>query len=140
MAKIKELFRKHRAVLIYLVFGGLTTLVNFAIYWPLYYWGHLPAAVSNIVAWIVAVLFAFFTNKPFVFQSNNWSGKVLIPELLKFVGCRVVSGVFETLFLAVTVDLLSWHGLLMKIVVSVVVIVLNYIASKWLVFRKNSRG
>ena len=89
-----------------------------------------------MIAWVVAVLFAFFTNKPFVFQSNDWTWQVLCPEFLKFVGCRVISGVFETLFLGLTVDLLSWHGLVMKIIVSVIVVILNYIASKWLVFKK----
>lgn len=134
--KIRKLIQKNREVLSYLLFGGLTTLVNFAIYWPLYHWLHLPASVSNVIAWIVAVLFAFLTNKPFVFKSHDWLAKTVIPELLKFVGCRVASGAFETLFVAVTVDWLHWHGLVMKIIASVVVIILNYIGSKLLVFRK----
>lgn len=136
IAKCKELFLKHRSVITYLVFGGLTTLVNFAVYWPLYHWTQLPAAASNMIAWISAVLFAFFTNKPFVFKSQDWSWKTVCPEFLKFVGCRVVSGAFETLFIGVTVDILSWNGLLMKILISVIVVILNYIASKWLIFRK----
>ena len=137
IAKLKALFIKHRSVITYLFFGGLTTLVNFATYWPLYHWTQLPAAACNIIAWIVAVLFAFFTNKPIVFKSHDWSWKVVGPEFLKFVGCRVVSGALETLFIGVTVDILSWNGTLMKIIISVVVVILNYIASRWLNFRKN---
>lgn len=136
IAKLKALFEKQRPLIMYLFFGGLTTLVNFAVYWPLYHLTQLSAAASNMIAWVVAVLFAFFTNKPFVFKSNNWTWRVLLPEFFKFVGCRVISGVFETLFLGLTVDLLSWHGLLMKIIVSVAVVILNYIASKWLIFKK----
>lgn len=136
LAKVKALLKKHREVLLYLLFGGLTTLVNFAVYWPLYHLLHLPASVSNVIAWIVAVLFAFLTNKPVVFKSGDWSAKTTIPELLKFVGCRVLSGAFETLFIGVTVDWLHWHGLVMKIIASIVVIILNYIGSKLLVFKK----
>ena len=136
LGKIKALISKYWEVLVYLFFGGLTTLVNFAVYWPLFHWLQMSAAVSNVIAWAAAVLFAFVTNKPFVFKSRDWSPKVLVPEFAKFVGCRLASGGFETLFLWVTVDLLHWHGLLMKIIASIVVVILNYIASKLLVFRK----
>lgn len=137
--KIKTLIQRHKAILIYLLFGGLTTLVSFAIYWLGYHWLQLSAATSNAAAWIIAVLFAFFTNKPFVFHSHDWRWKVLFPELLKFIGCRVVSGILETAFLGITVDLLAWNGLIMKIAVSVVVVILNYIASKWLIFRRKQQ-
>lgn len=140
LGKIRMLIEKNREVLTYLLFGGLTTLVNFVVYWPLYHWLHLPAFVSNVIAWVIAVLFAFLTNKPFVFRSHDWSSKTVIPEFLKFVGCRVLSGAFETLFIAVTVDWLQWHGLVMKIIASVVVIILNYIGSKLLVFRNKQQG
>ena len=140
--KIKNLFLKYREIILYLFFGGVTTLVNFLVYWPMLHWLHLPASISNIIAWIVAVLVAYITNKPFVFKSHDWSFQTVLPEFAKFIGCRVASGVFETLFLAVTVDFLSLHGLLMKVIVSVVVIILNYIGSKLLVFHqyKNKQG
>lgn len=134
--KLKALILKHWEVLVYLFFGGLTTLVNLAVYWPLHHYLHIPASVSNVIAWAVSVLFAFLTNKSFVFKSNDWSLRVTGPELLKFVSCRVASGVFETVFIGLTVDWLHWHGLLMKIIVSIVVVILNYIGSKLLVFRK----
>lgn len=137
--KIKALIIKYWEVIVYLFFGGLTTLVDFLVYGPLYHWLHWPATASNAVAWVAAAAFAFLTNKPFVFKSYDWHVKVLFPELGKFVGCRVVSFLFAEAFLAVTVDWLHWHGLLMKILVSVVVIILNYIGSKLLVFRKKQR-
>ena len=83
-----------------------------------------------------AVLFAFLTNKPFVFKSYDWSAKTVIPELTKFVGCRVGSGAVETLIIFLTVDLFGWNGNIWKLVTSVLVIILNYIGSKLLVFRK----
>lgn len=131
---IRKLLNKHRDILLYLIFGALTTLVNYVIYFPLYRYCALPASVSNVIAWAGAVIFAFLTNKPFVFQSHDWSGKVVIPELGKFVGSRVFSGLVETGFIGLTVDALKWHSLGMKISASVLVIILNYLASRWLVF------
>ncbi|MDO5400229.1 MAG: GtrA family protein [Eubacteriales bacterium] len=136
MEKIIALIRKHWDVIAYLVFGVLTTAVNYLVYLPVYNLLGLSAAVSNMIAWVVAVAFAFVTNKPFVFRSHDWSAKVVLPELTKFVGCRLASGVMETVILLITVDLLGWNGNLWKIITSVLVVVLNYFASKLLVFRK----
>ena len=136
MEKLKYIWNRYRGILLYLFFGGLTTLVNYLVYFPLYYFCDLPAAFINILAWAGAVIFAFLTNKPFVFESHDWSGKVVIPELGKFVGSRVFSGLAETGLIALTVDLLKWPGLAMKIAASILVIILNYIASRWFVFRK----
>jgi putative flippase GtrA len=122
--------------LIYLLFGVLTTLVNYLIYFPLYNWLHCSAAFSNAIAWAVAVVFAYLTNKPFVFRSNDWSSQTIIPELFKFVSCRIGSGLIETIILWILVDLLQWNGNLVKVFLSVLVVVLNYISSKWIVFNK----
>lgn len=134
--KIKALIVKYWEVLSYLFFGVLTTVVNYLIYLPVYNLLGLSAALSNAIAWVVAVAFAYVTNKPFVFKSYDWSAKTVIPELTKFVSCRIASGVAETLILLVTVDLLHWNGNLWKLLTSVLVVVMNYIASKLVVFRK----
>ena len=135
MDKLKALMAKYRDVIVYLVFGVLTTVVNYVIYLPCYNGLGLSGSVSNAIAWVGAVAFAYLTNKPFVFQSHDWSAKTVIPELTKFVGCRVGSGVLETAIIFLTVDLLGWNGNVMKLVVSVLVVILNYIASKLFVFR-----
>ena len=136
IAKIRELIQKHWDILSYLFFGGLTTVVNYLVYFPLYNWLQLSATVSNAVAWVFAVAFAYLTNKPFVFKSFDWSAKTVIPELTKFVGSRIASGALETVIIFVTVDLLLWNGNIMKLLTSVLVVILNYVASKLLVFRK----
>lgn len=136
IAKIRELIQKHWDILSYLFFGGLTTVVNYLVYFPLYNWLQLSATVSNAVAWVFAVVFAYLTNKPFVFKSFDWSAKTVIPELTKFVGCRIGSGAVETVLLLLCVDWLKWDGNLMKILTSIIVVIINYIASKLLVFRK----
>ena len=133
---LKRLILKYWDILSYLFFGGLTTAVNYIVYLPCYNWLHLSASVSNVIAWVVAVAFAYVTNKPFVFQSHDWSGKTVWPELTKFVGCRVGSGALETAIIFVTVDVLAWDGNWMKLITSVLVVILNYFASKLLVFRK----
>ena len=133
---IKKLVVQYWEVLSYLIFGVLTTVVNYLVYLPVYNLLGLSAALSNAIAWVVAVAFAYLTNKPFVFKSHDWSAKTVIPELTKFVGCRVASGAAETLILLVTVDILCWNGNIWKLVTSVLVVVMNYIASKLVVFRK----
>lgn len=119
----------------YLFFGVLTTVVNYIVYLPCYNLLSFSAAISNMIAWIAAVAFAYLTNKPFVFHSNDWSIKTVIPELTKFVGARIASGVLETGIIFLTVDLLRWNGNVMKLVTSVLVVIINYVASKLLVFR-----
>ena len=134
--KIRDLIRKHWDILSSLFFGGLTTVVNYLFYLPCYNLLNLSAAVSNVIAWVVAVAFAYLTNKPFVFKSHDWSLKVAGPELVKFVGSRLASGALETVFLLVTVDMLGWDGNWMKIITSVLVVIVNYVSSKLVVFRK----
>lgn len=136
VAKIRAFIHKHRDVLSYLFFGGLTTVVNYAVYLPLFNWLQMSATLSNCVAWVAAVAFAYLTNKPFVFQSHDWSAKVVLPELGKFVSCRIGSGLLETVIIWLTVDTLHWDGNVMKLITSVLVVVLNYVGSKLLVFRK----
>ena len=127
---------KYWDIITYLIFGVLTTVVNYMVYLPAYNLLGLSASVSNVLSWVVAVAFAYLTNKPFVFKSHDWSAKTVIPELTKFVGCRVASGAAETLILLLTVDILHWNGNLWKLLTSVLVVILNYIASKLVVFKK----
>jgi putative flippase GtrA len=136
MSKIMDLLKKHWDVVTYLFFGVLTTAVNYAVYLPCYNLLGLSAAVSNVIAWGVAVAFAYLTNKPWVFKSHDWSAKVVMPELTKFVACRIGSGVLETGIIFVFVDWLAFDGNVFKLITSVLVVILNYIGSKLLVFKK----
>ena len=137
MDKIIDLVKKHWDIVSYLFFGVLTTVVNYIVYLPCYNLLSFSAAISNMIAWIAAVAFAYLTNKPFVFRSHDWSAKTVIPELTKFVGARIASGVLETGIIFLTVDLLRWNGNVMKLVTSVLVVIIKYVASKLLVFRNS---
>ena len=137
VAKIKDLLKKYRSQLVYLVFGVLTTVVNYIVYFPL---DRLlnTAWLSNSIAWVFAVLFAYVTNKPFVFESHDWCMKTVGPEFVKFVSTRIASLAAENLILRVTVDILHWNRIGWKLFASVLVVILNYIGSKLLVFRKKT--
>jgi putative flippase GtrA len=134
-AFLAKIWNRYRDMILYLIFGGLTTVVNYAVYLPCYNLLGWSGALSNVLAWVAAVLFAFLTNKPFVFRSHDWSPEVLWPELTKFVGCRAGSGILETLIIFLAVDCLHGNGNIWKLVTAVLVIILNYIGSKFLVFK-----
>ncbi len=136
MDKIRSLFAKHKDILVYLFFGVLTSLVDFLVFIPLHKMLGVSAAVSNTAAWTAAVIFAFFTNKIFVFKSASWSAANLLQEFWKFTLCRVGTFLMEEVFLFVTADLLSYDGIVMKLLISVAVVILNYVGSKLFVFRK----
>ena len=139
ISKIRNLICKYWDILSYLFFGVLTTVVNYLVYLPCYNLLHFSASVSNVIAWVVAVAFAYLTNKPFVFKSNDWSWKTVAPELAKFVGCRIGSGFVETAIIFSMVDWLQFNGNVWKLVTSVLVVILNYVGSKLLVFTRKNR-
>lgn len=133
---MKDRLRKHHSIIAYLIFGLLTTAVNWCVYFPLFYSAGLSATVSNCISWFCAVLFAFVTNKPFVFRSTDWKLRTTFFEFLRFLACRLTSGLVETGILFLTVDVLSFNGIFWKLIAGSLVIVLNYIGSKLFVFEK----
>ena len=136
MDKIIQLVKKYWSIISYLFFGVVTTVVNMLVYYLCYHLWGISSDLSTVIAWVIAVLTAFLTNKPFVFGSHDWSPKVLLPEAGSFFGCRLGSGLVELVLMHITVEMLGWPGMLMKLLVNVIVVILNYVASKLLVFRK----
>ena len=132
--RIRSIFGKYRHILSYLLFGVLTTAVDSAVFYPLYNLADMNVTLAKTIAWIVAVIFAYFTNKAFVYHSRDWSFKVAFPEFLKFVASRLASFALTIVLIFVTVELLSWNGNIMNIVVAVFVVIMNYITGK-LLFR-----
>ena len=128
-------FHKHRQVISYIFWGGATTVVNFAVYFVSTGFFAINYLTANIAAWIVSVLFAFAVNKLFVFDSKDWHCSKALPEFGKFVGARVVSGFAETALLWLFVDICGLHDGIIKIFVSILVVISNYIFSKLFIFR-----
>lgn len=137
MQNLKTLLKKYEETLLYMVFGTLTSVINWVVYFPLYNLTSIPATVSTAIAWVISVAFSFLTNKPIVFKSHDWSAKVVMSEMIAFVGCRLGSGLLEAGSILMLVDILGWNGNIIKILVSVVIVIINYIGSK-LSFQKKS--
>ncbi len=149
MKTIKRLFAEHREVVMYLIFGVATTLVNWVVTFLLQKVFGLAAygwqfVLTNAIAWVAAVLFAFFTNKKYVFESKTTGKTAFFAELVKFVGARLATGAIEITLPTMLVSaglnqsLFSFKGFWAKAVTSVIVIVLNYVFSKLFVFRKKN--
>ena len=142
MKKIIELLKEYKEIIMYLIFGVATTLVNFVVYSVFVDILKADMTVSNAIAWMVAVSLAFVTNKLYVFNSNKRGLLPVLKEAVSFVGSRIISGIIEiflpTVLYAIGFDfeLFGITGFAAKASVSIIVIVLNYVFSKLLVFKK----
>ncbi len=138
--KFKDIFFKYKEIILYLIFGGLTTVVNFIVYIifndfiKLSFISNYQYLVATVIAWIVAVIFAYITNKIYVFENKNKNN--LIKEFTMFCSCRILSLLFELLIMFIFVDLLVVDDIIAKIIAAIVVIILNYIFSKLFIFKK----
>jgi len=129
------MLKKYKEVILYLFFGVCTTLINMVTYGVLYEWLHVSNVASTIWAWLAAVLFAFVTNKLFVFESKNRSITDNFREFTSFFGCRILTGILDVVIMYIAVDILMKNSLIWKFVSNVIVTILNYIASKFFIFR-----
>ena len=145
METLKNLYFKHKEIINYLLFGGLTTVVSWGTYSLFVKAIGMSVGVGNVLSWICAVLFAFVPNKLFVFESKTWQPATALREFVSFIGARLATGVIEWFGVpyfsthGLTHPLFGVKGLLAKVVVSIVVIILNYIFSKFLVFIKKDK-
>ena len=138
---------RRREIALYLIFGVLTTLVNFAI------WGLLTLAlgeerylINNAAAWLAAVIFAYFANKLLVFGARSARGAALLREAAEFFGARIASLVIEEAGLFLLIELLGMGDIsfgiisgqmMAKILLAIVVVATNYLFSKFIIFKKN---
>lgn len=136
MQKALALYQKYREMILYLVFGGLTTLVNIFSYFVLTDLGHINYLVSTAAAWVLSVLFAYFTNRVWVFRSTASGAAALIKEMGSFFACRLFSGAVDMAIMFFCVSILGLPDKLIKILANVVVIILNYLFSKLFIFKK----
>lgn len=135
LKNLEELARKYKSVLLYVFFGIWTTVVNVISYDVFYNRFQISNLFSTIIAWVAAVIFAFITNKVFVFNSKSFEWKKLQYELFTFVTCRLLTGILDIGIMLVAVDLMHWNGTIWKLISNVFVIILNYVASKLVIFK-----
>ena len=136
MAKIRELTGRYRWEILYVVFGALTTLVNTAAYGLCFSALGIPNVPSTVIAWMLAVAFAFITNKLWVFESRSFDAKTLRHEIPSFFGARLLTGLLDVGIMYAAVDVLGWNALVWKLISNGIVIILNYIASRLVIFSK----
>lgn len=147
---MKKLIKKYKEIILYIFFGVLTTIVNFVIYFIMNaLLGEDMYLVSNVIAWIGAVTFAYITNKIWVFESKSRESKTLLREIGEFVSARLLSLGIEEAGLYIFVDLLKFStfsfsflrltitgDVIAKVIMQVIVVTLNYIFSKFIIFKK----
>ena len=141
-----ELIKKYKSVILYIIFGGLTTVVDWSISFLLYYlWGDAIDATpillhgANVIAWAAAVAFAYVTNRIWVFESKRRGFVPIICEIAAFAGGRVLTLLLQEIIMGVFCTWLGLNEYLFKIIAAVLVVILNYFISKLLVFRKTKR-
>ena len=123
---------------LYIVFGGLTTVVSYLSYALAAKLFHIDFMISEIISWICSVLFAYITNKRYVFESNEHTPLGLLREFCSFVASRLFSLGCDLFIMWIMVDRFGINDIVAKIAASIVVLIVNYVASKLLVFRKKS--
>ena len=123
-----------REIFLYVFFGALTTLINILSYSLLYYEFSVSNTLSTIISWVVSVIFAYVTNRIWVFESKN---KSTLKEAGEFFLARISTGLLDLLIMYVFVELLYFEGGIIKIISNVIVIILNYLLSKLFVFKKS---
>jgi putative flippase GtrA len=133
--KINEIYKKNKEVINYIIVGGLTTLVSIVSYWAFRFLIK-NYIILSIISWILAVAFAYVTNRKFVFESKS---KKIVEEITKFVTYRLVTLGLEVGLMALFVSVIGINDMLSKVILQVVVLVLNYVFSKLFIFKEDKK-
>ena len=158
MSKIKDSFIKFKEIITYVIFGVLTTVVSWGSYTVFFEVLSMKVFVGNLLSWICAIVFAYVTNKLWVFESKSWKPSVIGKEIVTFVASRGITGVIEILCVPllaktgfdnifygilekmnISIGILFTDGIYSKIFLSVVVVILNYFFSKFIIFKNKKK-
>lgn len=132
---VQPFYQRFREQLLYLFFGGLTTFLSIFLFWLLTERLSMNALVANVIVWVICVLFAYVTNRTWVFKEKAHDTSGIAWECISFFAGRLGTLALEELVLWIGIDCLGIHGMVVKVVAQVLVIVGNYVISKWFVFR-----
>lgn len=142
LSDLRRMIIKNRETIVYLIVGAIVSGVNWGIYTVFSSWLNVDINVSNVIAWIFAVIIAFVLNKQFVFLSYNWDFQFLMKEFISFLSCRIFTGIIEIgmlpalLYMGVDYSLFGIKAGIAKAISCIVGIVLNYLFSKFFIFKK----
>ena len=132
---IREYWDKYKDVILYLVFGVFTTVVNIVSYWVCAHVFGMSVMASTVIAWALAVFFAYVTNRTMVFHSSATEKGEILKEIGSFFACRLGTGVVDWVIMFVFVNVLHFNDMIVKIAANFIVIVLNYVLSKFVIFK-----
>lgn len=135
---LQPFWQKHREMLLYLFFGGLTTVVSIGSFWLFASLLQQNEHIANTISWLLAVLFAFVTNRLWVFQAPTKGVTAFFKQMLKFYGGRLATFAAEEVIILVFITWLGFPDLAVKIAAQIVVLILNYLVSKLFVFKKKN--
>ncbi|MBR3554956.1 MAG: GtrA family protein [Oscillospiraceae bacterium] len=133
---LRPFYEKFKEPLLYLFFGGLTTLLSIFLYWLFAHPLGLPPLVANVISWVLCVAFAYVTNRSWVFRNKARGAKGILREAASFTAGRLATLGLEELILWLGIAVLGVGDLAVKIAAQVLTIVGNYVISKFLVFKK----
>ena len=133
---MKEYISRYKHIVFYLIFGILTTIINIFVYMLCTPILKMPVMLGTIIAWIIAVAFAYITNKIWVFEGDTKGKKEILKELISFFLCRFMTGLIDLGCMLIFVDILKMNDMIIKIFANIIVIIFNYVASKCFVFKK----
>ena len=136
LAPIGPFYQKYKEPLLYVLFGGGTTLVNLLVFYAFTAWIVIDVLVANVLAWVAAVLFAYLTNRTWVFASRARGARKVVREVLTFFGGRVFTLLFEEAVIWLFIKQMGLPSMAVKLAAAVAIVILNYVISKLLVFRK----
>ena len=136
MKKCLKLYNDHKQIILYLVFGILTNVINIVAFFIFNNILQVDYKISNVISWFMSVLFAFITNKTIVFRSEDKNKKETIKEIIFFFLARILSLIIDMGLMIILIGIMNLSTLISKIIVNIAVIIINYILSKFLIFKK----
>lgn len=134
MKKIIGIWNKYKELIMYLVFGGLSFVLNIVLYVFLTQFCSFHELIANIISWIVVIVFVFYTNRKWVFETARQNK---LKQFLEFVYSRILTLIMEEIILLIGIEIFSIKDIYVKIFGQIMVIIANYVLSKCIVFKKN---
>ena len=138
ISTFKKIYKKNEEVISYLVFGGLTTLVNLIVFYGFDTVLGVQYLIANAISILASIIFAFFTNKKYVFKSETVTARAWLKEFFLFCSFRLISAGFDMLSMFILIGMLEWNSNFAKLATQIIVVFLNYFFSKWFIFNKES--
>lgn len=134
--KLKDFLKRRKTFLLYCIYGAMATMLETGLYYLLYIIAELSNTTSTIVSWFLTVIFAFFTNKLFVYRSREWGMRNFLREFISFFSARLTTGIFNLFLMLVTVDYLGLDGVAMKLLSALLAGGANYLIGLFVIFRR----